>query len=83
MARDDLHFRLRIPDDLKAKVAKEAIANHRSMTAEIIARLEASFHISDGEAARIALKTGNSEQLMNRLFDDLKEIREKLDSLKK
>lgn len=43
MARDDLHFRLRIPEDLKQKVEKSAKDNHRSMTAEIIARLEVSF----------------------------------------
>ena len=45
MAREDLHFRLRIPEDLKKRVEKAAEANHRSMTAEIIARLEASFGI--------------------------------------
>lgn len=43
MARDDLHFRLRIPEDLKLKVEEAAKENHRSMTAEIIARLESSF----------------------------------------
>ena len=40
MARDDLHFRLRIPDALKAKIEEAAAQNKRSMTAEIIARLE-------------------------------------------
>ncbi|MGB3389183.1 MAG: Arc family DNA-binding protein, partial [Pseudaminobacter sp.] len=34
MAREDLHFRLRIPEDLKQKVEKAAADNHRSMTAE-------------------------------------------------
>ncbi|CAN7301175.1 Arc family DNA-binding protein [Phyllobacterium sp. LjRoot231] len=43
MAREDLHFRLRIPEELKAKVDKSASDNHRSMTAEIVARLENSF----------------------------------------
>lgn len=43
MAREDLHFRLRIPEDLKNRVAEAAERNHRSMTAEIIARLELSF----------------------------------------
>lgn len=50
MAKDDLHFRLRIPDDLKAKVQTAALANHRSITAEIISRLDASF----GETASLA-----------------------------
>ena len=44
MAREDLHFRLRIPEDLKRRVDEAAKSNHRSMTAEIIARLETSFN---------------------------------------
>ena len=43
MAREDLHFRLRIPEYLKAKVQEAANQSHRSMTAEIISRLEQSF----------------------------------------
>lgn len=43
MAREDLHFRLRIPEDLKQKIQEAAEANRRSMTAEIVARLEQSF----------------------------------------
>lgn len=42
MARDDLHFRLRIPEALKVRVEAAAVENHRSITAEIVARLEAS-----------------------------------------
>ena len=44
MSRDDLHFRLRIPAPLKEKIEAAAADNHRSMTAEIISRLEASFN---------------------------------------
>lgn len=43
MAREDLHFRLRIPEDLKNKIQVEADRNHRSMTAEIVERLSDSF----------------------------------------
>lgn len=43
MSREDSHFRLRIPEGLKAQVAKAAAENNRSMTAEIITRLEATF----------------------------------------
>ncbi|WP_336067235.1 Arc family DNA-binding protein [Nitratireductor rhodophyticola] len=42
MAREDPHFRLRIPEDLKEKIAEIAVANERSMTAEIIERLRDS-----------------------------------------
>lgn len=43
MAREDLHFRLRIPGDLKNRIERAAVSNRRSMTAEIVARLEISF----------------------------------------
>ncbi|PWR24576.1 Arc family DNA-binding protein [Zavarzinia aquatilis] len=43
MSREDLHFRLRIPPDLKNKIEAAATASHRSMTAEIVARLESTF----------------------------------------
>lgn len=43
MAREDLHFRLRIPEDVKRLVEAAAAENHRSMTAEIVARLQSSF----------------------------------------
>jgi len=43
MARDDLQFRLRIPEELKGQIAIAAAENNRSMTAEIISRLQDSF----------------------------------------
>ncbi|AUQ49949.1 helix-turn-helix domain-containing protein [Phaeobacter inhibens] len=43
MARDDLHFRLRIPEGLKLRVEKAAKYNRRSMTAEIVATLEEKY----------------------------------------
>ncbi|MCT4654231.1 MAG: Arc family DNA-binding protein [Cohaesibacter sp.] len=56
MSRDDLHFRLRIPEDLKKQVEEAAEKHQRSMTAEINARLRVTFdqdhfmtHCSDYE----------------------------------
>ncbi|TCK29004.1 Arc-like DNA binding dprotein [Ancylobacter aquaticus] len=43
MSREDLHFRLRIPEALKGRISASADANNRSMTAEMISRLETSF----------------------------------------
>jgi hypothetical protein len=39
MAREDLHFRLRIPEDLKNEVEAAAAKSNRSMTAEIVERI--------------------------------------------
>ena len=47
MAREDLHFRLRIPEDLKLRIEQAAAESHRSMTAEIVSRLEESFSRND------------------------------------
>jgi plasmid maintenance system antidote protein VapI len=68
MAREDLHFRLRIPEELKTKIEGAAQANRRSMTAEIIDRLETSF--------------GGEEKLwdeVNRLSDVVQELQRKLE----
>lgn len=67
MAREDLHFRLRIPEELKLKIEGAAQSNRRSMTAEIIDRLEASF--------------GGEEKLweeVHRLSDVVEELQSKL-----
>jgi ATP-dependent DNA ligase len=64
MAREDLHFRLRIPEELKQKVERAADQSHRSMTAEIVARLESSFeqpNHDEVEALKRALE--HSERL--------------------
>lgn len=43
MSRTDPQFNLRIPEELRDRVMAAAKTNKRSATAEIIARLEASF----------------------------------------
>lgn len=42
MARDDPHFRLRIPDQLKRQIESIAADNSRSINAEIVSRLQDS-----------------------------------------
>jgi hypothetical protein len=71
MARDDQHFRLRIPEDLKARVETAARENHRSMTAEIIARLELTF--SHGPMV--------DEELAQLVIEKLQVFSERLDEL--
>lgn len=43
MAKDDPHFRLRIPAELKVEIEQAALDHKRSINAEIIERLERSF----------------------------------------
>jgi len=47
MAREDLHFRLRIPEELKNKIEAAAVEHRRSMTAEIVSRLEESVRFDE------------------------------------
>ena len=63
MARDDPHFRLRIPEDLKALIEQSAAKNNRSMTAEIVSRLERSFDIEPEWEEAIK----NAEELWRRM----------------
>lgn len=63
-------FKLRIPSELKEALVAAAAENKRSLTAEILSRLEASFqpeerHISWGK--RIAELERNVEERLSRL----------------
>lgn len=44
MARSDVQINIRIPEELKARLDASAGENRRSLTAEIVARLEYSYH---------------------------------------
>lgn len=48
MTREDPQFKLRVPPDLRDDIEKAAKANNRSMNAEIVARLQASFSSAVG-----------------------------------
>lgn len=66
MPKDDLHFRLRIPDDLKAQVEAAAVENNRSITAEIISRLRESFDDEKiGRGARIMDISSKLDRILN------------------
>lgn len=47
MKQTDPQMKIRLPPDLKAKVEQAAVSGNRSMGAEIVARLEASFSGED------------------------------------
>lgn len=51
MARDDPHFRLRLPADLKARIEESALEANRSINAEIVHRLSSS--LSPVDPARL------------------------------
>ncbi|RUW61835.1 Arc family DNA-binding protein [Mesorhizobium sp. M7A.F.Ca.US.008.03.1.1] len=89
MAREDLHFRLRIPEDLKARIENAAAMNDRSMTAEIIARLQWTFGPSDDEMGELADQVNAAEEAardaqrtISELSHSLRTREQEIDSLK-
>lgn len=69
MAREDLHFRLRIPEALKRQVAEAAEKRGHSMTAEINERLARTFNdpmydvvTQEGEGFASVVRSSSSEQ---------------------
>mgnify|MGYP001766224447 CR=1 FL=1 len=71
MAREDLHFRLRIPEALKERIEAAAASNNRSMTAEIISRLERSFEVEDeweNTLSRISDLEGKLDYVFSEVF---------------
>lgn len=58
MARDDPQINLRIPLELKERLDAASAQKKRSLTAEVVARLEASFSLGgDGAVAPIDDRT--------------------------
>lgn len=83
MSREDPQFRIRLPADLKEKIENSARGNNRSLNAEIVFRLDASFvselpcdeFISADEARVIVAKAKEelSKVIYKRTFDVLNE----------
>ena len=65
---DDAHFRLRLPVDLKAEIEASAVANNRSLNAEVVARLMIARTTPDLEA-RVQSLEATIVGLSNEMFD--------------
>lgn len=73
-------FKIRIPDDLKDKIRNSANELNRSMTADIIARLEASFDPNSERVPASKYEALYNEYKINQKL--LREISEAVLSLK-
>lgn len=62
MKHDQPQFKLRLPKLLKDALEEQAAANDRTLTAEIVARLQASFSISSESPTLDALKRMEAHQ---------------------
>lgn len=69
MARQDPHFRLRIPEALKNQIEAAARANARSITAEIVERLERSFTLTSEKDGGLASEIEDIRDRLGRVRD--------------
>ena len=71
MARTDLQINIRIPHDLKERLDTAAGTASRSLTAEVVQRLERSFRLDQGAAVPLALQLvqllAQAEEMARRL----------------
>lgn len=72
MSREDPQLRIRLPSDLKEKIEEAAKSNNRSMNAEIVQRLDASFlnEIQEDEV----ISAQEAIQIVNKAKDELSGI---------
>lgn len=69
MAREDPQLKLRLTEEMKAKVTEAAKASGRSVNAEIVARLEASFDAKETKSARDII--ADIQAALHAMQDDL------------
>ena len=75
MKKPDPQFKLRLPPELKARLEESAQASARSLTAEIIVRLESSYR--HGSALERGSADPNAVRLrpfQQKLFDQVRKI---------
>jgi hypothetical protein len=68
---EDAHFRLRLPADLHRQLAELAEKNHRSINAEIVARLQSSLDLDAYDIAGIADDLEKLQDRVSKIEDRL------------
>lgn len=85
MARDDPHFRLRIPFGLKAAIERDAAANRRSINAEILDRVSRTVRQENGSPylARIYSDLNTVDYVITAQEDVIREYENSLEELQR
>ena len=63
---DEPSFHLRLPPDLRKRVKLASVENERSMTEEIIARLETSFDLVPGDRMKLAELLAEAQEIVEK-----------------
>jgi len=78
MTRSDLQVNFRMPASLKAALEAAAKENHRSLTAELIARLESTFTPAESAVERAARLDQIREKAMPGMVEILADLQAKV-----
>ncbi|MFC0710727.1 Arc family DNA-binding protein [Azorhizophilus paspali] len=82
MKQTDPQFKLRLPAELKARIDQAAADSHRSINAEIVARLAASFEPArESSAVREPVSLYGSYTSSAQLIGTLTEVQEQMAAL--
>lgn len=76
--QSDPQYKLRLPERLRDKIKESASTHNRSMNADIVARLEASFEVN---SKLTDVEKADYEELKKELKKDMKVIAEELSAL--
>lgn len=74
----DAQFKIRLPHELKEKIRASSNEYNRTMTADIVARLEQSFQTQPINTVNINIKDYLSEQAIKVFDEEFEQIRQKL-----
>lgn len=80
MTPTDTQFRLRIPNDLHAKLVENAERNHRSINAEVVARIVTSFQWDSYSPEEMTRQIDMLKEAMGHLTGDVASLRHTLNS---
>lgn len=74
MPAESPHFKIRLPAELKAKLEQSAADHGRSVTADILWRLEQSFRMGQhkGEMAELFTLLDSKRDAMNQQLEELR-----------
>lgn len=78
MARTDPQVNFRLPQELKDRLEQSAKENGRSVTSELVIRLEQSYHPKSVNVVNINIKDYLSEQAIKVFDEEFEQIRQKL-----
>lgn len=78
MSTEEAHFRLRLPADIHAELAKLADKNQRSINAEVVARLRASLRWDAHDPDEVAVEIRGLDRRIDKLEGNMTQVLRRL-----